>query len=276
MTFTNPAQRKERTSNGYQFDMVPNLLKYWNREFQSLVAITLSKFYAKGGHLPSWKDTNVTIYKFEGGCRVIGGGELVLSGSTSYYTNRNDAVKENELITLMVLGWDPMNPIDSLVRVCGDFLNKELSVPSSKEVDTYQHLHEDFKDVMEKANSVFSGDPLRNFFERTSGTNELYEQYRDHCLIKYEGWSQEKLDQSKADKRIGEELLMLMNRVCNKHNNGGYGLSPLCCSPRRSKDGSLNFWINTGRSTQIDGWKTEQEIRDWIKSDEPLVDKWRS
>ncbi len=272
MTFTNPAQREERTSNGYQFNMVPNLLKYWNREFQSLVTITLSKLYAKGGHLPSWKGANVAIYKYEGGCRVIGRGELVLSSSSAYYTNRNDSKKENELITLMVLGWDPMNPVDSLVRVCGDFLNKELSVPSSKEVDTYQHLHEDFLDAMEHANSVFSGDPLRNFFERTSGSYDLYEQYRDHCLVKYEGWSQEKLKQSKSDKKLGEELLQLM-RTAFKGDPSG--LFPLCCSPRRSNNGQLNFWINTGRSTQIDGWKTEAEIRELVKRGDLLVDEWR-
>jgi hypothetical protein len=275
MEFTNPSKRVDSEINKYGLNGIPKLLRAWNREFQALVTITLSKLHNQGKHLPSWKEQTVGIFKYEGGCAIMGVGSLVLGNRSAYYENGKDSTKANELISKMVVEWDPMNPVETLVRSCGDFLVNEMGVTGeSKKVDVYRHLHEDLRDARSQG-GPFSADPLRTFFEYTLGDPETLSSYIDHCLIKYEGWTQERVDQKNGDKKLGEELLALMNRKCQIDNGGGYGLSPLCCSPRRFDDGTLNFWINTGRSTQIDGWKTEEQIRDWVKNGGPLVDSWK-
>ncbi len=274
--FANPSKRVDTKviNNKYGLNGIPKLLRVWNREFQALVTITMSKFHNQGKNLPSWDRQVIGIYKYEGGCAIFGVGSLVLGNYSAYYENRKDNRKENELISKMVVEWDPMNPVESLVRSCGEFLIAETGVTDEmKKVDVYQHLHEDLRAALEQQ-GVFSPDPLRDFFNISLGSDEELKRYTDHCLIKYEGWTQERVDQKNRDKALGNELLDLMVKKARELSCDTYCLAPLCCSPRRFDNGELRFWINTGRKTQIDGWKTEAQIRDWLSKNEPLVDEW--
>ena len=67
--------------------------------------------------------TNYAIYKCEGGCRIEGGGDLVLGDLMCYFDsyNRDDANTEKmaALITDIVLKFDPCNP-QSLVDAAAD------------------------------------------------------------------------------------------------------------------------------------------------------------
>jgi hypothetical protein len=78
-------------------------------------------------------------------------------------------------------------------------------------------------------------------------------------------------------KELGDSLLKRMITMQTRLNDAQgkawtYHLSPICCKGQEWEDGSVKFWINTGRSTQIDGWRTQEEIEAFIKSDEKLVD----
>jgi predicted kinase len=61
-------------------------------------------------------------------------------------------------------------------------------------------------------------------------------------------------------------------RAWAKTRGGGYVSLPLCCSPRRQTDGSLMFWINTGRTDNLTGWKTQQDIEAYLKSDGRIIE----
>jgi hypothetical protein len=75
---------------------------------------------------------------------------------------------------------------------------------------------------------------------------------------------------------LGKKLLEKINakiQGAKEKNNKQYIYYALCCSPHRNKnDGKLSFWINTGRPTNIDGWKSEEEIEQFLKSDGTLVE----
>jgi hypothetical protein len=62
----------------------------------------------------------------------------------------------------------------------------------------------------------------------------------------------------------GRDLLKRMqDAIIEKKGDDNYISMPMCCSP--SIDGKkISYWINTGRSTCIDGWKTEKEIQAFI------------
>lgn len=49
------------------------------------------------------------------------------------------------------------------------------------------------------------------------------------------------------------------------------GFTLYACSPRTAPDGTIKFVVNTGRSTQIDGWQTIERLNQFIKDNEKLV-----
>lgn len=61
-----------------------------------------------------------------------------------------------------------------------------------------------------------------------------------------------------------------MKERAKELSGGSYGPSPLCCSPSRTKEG-LRFWVNTGTFSQIDGWKTQEELEAWLASGTRLI-----
>jgi hypothetical protein len=96
-----------------------------------------------------------------------------------------------------------------------------------------------------------------------------------------------KTNTAKDLKKLGEILLdRLIDAVYKaegfERDGKHWVTSPLCCTPfTAGRDepcmmkGKVMFWINTGRSTQLDGWKSKEEIEAYIKSPTKLVDKMR-
>jgi len=88
---------------------------------------------------------------------------------------------------------------------------------------------------------------------------------------------------AKSLEDLGNSLLKRMKKMQRRLNgikgntfrDYKYHLSPICCSANEDDDGSIRFWINTGRCTQIDGWQTQESIEAFIESDEKLVDTWK-
>lgn len=250
--------------NRYLYDKPSNYLFVWSRMLQAIISQTLSKLYSGEFH-----KHECGIYKCEGGCRVDGMGDLVLQDTYCYYDySISESEKEGEaaeLITKLVTEWDPMDPIKSMIRSAAEFLDMDP---------------EEFKEGTKESTcgGVFGGDSLSAFFGWNPFMESPVSKIRDYqrwCLVNFDGMSEEEVDQMYADQDLGKELLDAMKEKCREAANDKYVSLPMCCSPNRGDNG-LGFWINTGRSTQIDGWKTEEEIREFLEGDGILVDtaKW--
>jgi hypothetical protein len=252
---------EELRPNEYGYDQPSDYLRLYSRALQAVVSQAASHKFTGEFHTGE-----CGIYKAEGGCSVRGGGELVLhENSCRFDTYHADEAKQQqcaELITKIVLEWDPMDPTDSMFRSAAAWLEMEF---------------EDFKDGVAKANcgGVFGGDALWTFFGPNRHCDpKTLRDYRRYCMMTFEGQSKEDVDQLYADEDLGDKLKDQINAKINEADGKGYQRA-MCCRASRTKEGELHFWINTGRSTQIDGWKTETEIEEFLKSDGVLVDRMR-
>jgi hypothetical protein len=262
-----PSKENCDSPGSYGFKNLTPYLFLWRRLFQGVISqagtyILTNKFH----------DSDCGIYKCEGGCCIAGVGELVLSNRSCYFDS--DHRKETEknikimadLITYIVLHWNPMLPTDSMLTSAVDFINsivdKNFNITLPK-----------FKELMEKiqVGGAFSGDPLSTFFDHNPfATFPIDREYERYCLVNFSGKTNEEIDQQYADRDLGEDLLKKMIKKIKEADPNCYSF-PLCCSPRRGRDG-LWFWINTGRQTQIDGGKTLEQIEEFLKSDGILKD----
>lgn len=265
--FKNTAKKvepSERYRNSYGFDKVPILLFQWSRLFQAMIS-------QAGTYLLTGKFHNKQcgIYKCEGGCNIVGVGEFVPCGHgcyfDSYYSQgrkkEEEAKKLSEIITAVVLGWDPNDPIESMLKVTADYID----------VDS-----EELRKVVfgSDIGSVFGGNSLSSFFDWNPFDDPPYnEAYRHFSMVEILGCDAKEVKQMFADEKLGKQLKEQINDKIREANPGMY-LNAMCCSPRRNKEKDmLAFWINTGRSTQIDGLKTEDNIKAFLSSNGVLVDK---
>jgi hypothetical protein len=159
---------KDLRDNEYRFDKVPELLFHVSRAFQATVSQALSYQFSGQFHT---KDCG--IYKAEGGCWVADGGELVLGESSCYWDGGSrTGVKLTEaadLITRLVLDWDPMDPMESLIHTAALWLGIS---------------DEKFRKGTEAARcgGVFSGNPLASFFDWNPFSDPpINAEYHQYC-----------------------------------------------------------------------------------------------
>ena len=132
---------------------------------------------------------------------------------------------------------------------------------------------EQLREALENSSNggVFGGNALSDFFRwnpfSKAPIDRAYERY---CLVTFQGWTEDDVTQKHADEDLGESLLERLREHC-----GPQGFHPLCCSPRRDKEDGLGFWVNTGRQTQIDGWKTQEELEAFLAKKEQIKDRAR-
>lgn len=248
----------------YAFHRPPRLLFSWSRLFQSVVSqagtyLCTGQFHS--GHC--------AIYKTEGGCVIKGKGDLVLGERTIYWDygrtkeNDSDLKKIIHLINEVVLSWDPNDPVDSMLNKAAEIADCPVG---------------SLKAAIEKSSNggAFGGNSLSSFFNWNPFDKPPEdEEYIRWCRVYISGEDPEKVDQSLADKRLGYELLEKMEekgREWKKKNGGGYISLPMCCNPRRDPDGKLFFWINTGRTDNLTGWKTQDEIEAYLKTDGRIIE----
>jgi len=277
MQFENECKRKvwtgseydyDRREERYQFDKPPRLLFFWSRLFQAVIS-QAGTFLLTG----KYHTQDCGIYKCEGGCNMPGAGSLVLSSSGAYWdgyyckgTSKEMAQRKmNALISEVALSWDPNNPIESML--------------TSAAAQVKGLTAEELKSAIEKSRcgGAFGGDALSDFFSWNPFSKAPEDRdYLRFTRVQIGGEDPEVVEQSFRDKDLGHDLLQRVQEAVNKaHAGQGYHFNAMCCSPRRMDDGSLKFWINTGRRTQIDGWKTQAEIESFIASGEKLVDSAR-
>jgi hypothetical protein len=268
MKFVNEAKPQEpnkayrNPSMGFYHYGKPSIhLFQWSRLFQAVVSqagtwILQNRFHS----------SECGIYKCEGGCRIDGVGELVLGEDYCYFDmGRADptmAPRMAELITDIVLKFDPMDPIESIIGTAAE----NAKCDKAKLHDTVMGSN---------VGGAFGGDALSDFFNYNPfGPIPEDKEYRRWVLVELtKKKTNEEVDQMYADKELGKELL---SKLQQKFQEQKCWYSPLCCSPSRNNEGKLHFWINTGRSTQIDGSHTKEEIEKFLKSKDKIVDRSRA
>lgn len=244
------------TNTHFGYDKPSPYLYLWSRLLQSVISqagtyMLTGKFHTQ----------HCAIYKCEGGCTIVGVGELVLGKNYCYWNHNNEEQhidKLCSLITEVVVNWNPNDPIESMLKSASDFIGCDKLM---------------LRIAVEKSDngSVFGGDALSSFFNHNpSDSFKIDEDYERFCLVNFNEMTDKEVDQEFADRKLGETLLeKLQNKV--RESNPNCWTIPMCCSPRRDSKG-LHFWINTGRSTNIDGWKTEKEINEYLNSDGKIID----
>lgn len=193
----------------------------------------------------------------------MGVGELVLSSSgvswNHFYnaelglTEKDSLTVAADLISQVTLLFDPEDPINSLLHTAANTVSCSAA---------------DLRYAVGSNNSstLFSGNALVSFFQDSSTPERPYIRY---VLGRFYGRSEKDIDQLFSDEDLAASLLKRL-KIRSKELSNGTGLFPLCCTPSRTNKGLL-FWINTGSFTQIDGWKTQEELEIWITSGTQLV-----
>ena len=249
--------------NAYGYDQPSPYLFCWSRLFQ--IVISQAGTYLLTG---KFHDHNYAIYKAEGGCNIPGFGELVLGDSGCYFDDKRAPEFEEKakqvaaLITYIVLYWNPVDPVDSMLALAAEY----IKVP----------MH-DLKKAVEVSGrggaGPFGGNCLSSFFRWNPFSEApIDREYQKFCLINFDGKTEAEVDQKFADEDKGETLLARINEKIKSNPENPRFVDAMCCSPRRNEDGDFWFWINTGRRTVIDGPKTEQEIEEFLAGDGALND----
>ncbi len=256
MNFENESRVVTPQKPGYYgFNRAPRLLFTWSSLFQRVISqagtyLLTGKFHSQ----------ECSIYKTEGGCKIAGCGDLVLSDNMCYFDDGHQLEHEKKLaalITAVVLTWDPNDPIESMLASAACHVNVPVE-KLRKAIDASTN------------GGLFGGNALADFF----GWNPFslpphHREYLRFCLVKFDDKTEAEVNQQFSDEDLGKDLLCRINQTIKRvSTNWNFAM---CCRPRRNKNG-LVFWINTGRSTQIDGWKTQEELEAFIKSDGVLVD----
>lgn len=232
----------------YGFDRVPRLLFPWSRAFQTIISQAGTKLLTGKFH-----DHDAGIYKSEGGCKIVGVNDLVLYKDYCRWDYGSDLADKNtalmaQLITAVVLGFDPMDPVDTLLKSASDFLYK-----NGVETTTDEIKKAGFEGG---AGGVFGGDSLSSFFDHNPFAKWEHDRdYLRYCYVK-DGMTNEEVDQKFADEDLGNALLKSLNKKFRPDHHF------LCCSPRRNGD-DLKFWLNTG---SFCGWYDQDDIEGFISS----------
>ena len=268
MNFINESKPKEPDNHlgnnvpAYRYDKPSKYLFQWSRLFQIVIS-QAGSFLLSG----RFHESECAIYKCEGGVRIEGFGDLVLGNDMCYFDHSHDKNKSNEiklanLITHVVIHWNPMRPIDSMIYdaaffVKCDVIKLHIAVEKSR------------------AGGVFGGDSLSDFFSwNPFSSTPIDRDYKRYCLITFNGKTPVEVDKEFAIIDLGKSLLKKINDKINTCNKNSY-YSALCCSPRQFENDGLHFWINTGGQTQIDGWKTQKQIEEFLSSDGIILDTAR-
>jgi len=265
MAFTNSAKPKTvNRPSEYGYDAPSKYLFLWSGLLQQVIS-QAGTFLLTG----KFHDRSCSIFKCEGGCVIDGVGDLVPCKRSCYFDGFYGPLKKKEekqieqlakLITAIVLEWDPENPVETML----DSACKFVKCDKTELTKALKQSHE--------GGNPFRGNSLSAFFDWNPFSKPPIDRdYEGFCLIKFSGWTEEKVLQKWADQDLGEKLLEKINAKFKQIAPNNY-YSALCCSPRRD-DSGLAFWVNTGRRTQIDGWQTEESIEEFFNNATEVIDK---
>jgi hypothetical protein len=119
-----PIDAKEIRPGHYGYNYPSKFLFEWSNLLQAVIS-QAATFMLTG----KYHNSHCAIYKCEGGCVVQGVGELVLQDNYCYFDYRGSDKKTKaqemkcaQLITKIILEWDPMDPIDSMLKSAAGFI----------------------------------------------------------------------------------------------------------------------------------------------------------
>lgn len=242
----------------YGYDKPSRYLMLWGPLLQRIVSQTGTRLLTGKYH-----DQECGILVSEGGAQLVDVGELAMcdrfcklhSGPRGIERD-NIEDKMATIITKVVLSFDPMEPVESMVKAGAAAIG----------VDELELVA-----VISKSRSggPFGGNALDSFFDRITEfrpRDEIWKElrpYRRFTLLKSGERDEAEVDEMFADEDLGESLLERMNAKAKQH--GGWNQF-YCCKPRRM-DGELRFWVN-GSSERLGlkiGWRSQQEIERWLQ-----------
>ena len=156
--------------------------------------------------------------------------------------------KLSSLISKIVIGWDPENPIESL-----------LELASSGAGCTKEELR---KAIEETKDSPFGGDALSSFFNWNPFSKyPIDKDYEMYCLTKFEGKTKQEVKQLWKDKETVEKLENGISEKLRKTNGYGY----VNCKYLRNTEG-IKFMISTSYELPFSGWQDKKVIEAFIKA----------
>ena len=229
----------------YSFNDPSKYLLLWSRLFQTVVSQAASRLVGNGFHTGDG-----AIYKCEGGCRVAGVDDLVLLHDGCCWDFDKAMISQlkqcADLISHIVLEWDPEDPIHSMLKAAADYIDVSVEELRAAIDDT-------------RGINPFSGNSLSSFFNRNPFSDLNYdEDYRRWCLINYDGQTSEEVDELFAKEALAKELRGQLTDAARAHND----FVVFACSAKQMDNGEWKFWLNDGAS--IYGWRSEEEVRDLI------------
>lgn len=254
-----PAEPYFKSPGAYRYDTPSEYLLLWRSLLQNVISqagtyLLTGKFHTQ----------RCGIYKCEGGCNIVGVGDLVLCKDQCYFdyyphAHEDKTRKMADLITHIVLGWDPEEPVESMLILAAERAGCPVEELRAAVADR-------------GCNLPFGGDALSQFFDTNPFSPLKHDpEYRRYCLGKFNAMSPEQIDEVFADEALGEDYLKKIQDKVRSVQEQRYR-TPMCCSPKRT-DGVLQFWINTGLLTQIDGWKTREDLDAFLAGDGILTEK---
>lgn len=249
MRFKNSAKHIDRPEaswvkgwigNYYSFNRPSPYLLVWERLFQTVVSQAGTKLLSGKFHT-----SQTGIYKCEGGCNIAGVDDLVLMRDYCKFdwckqlkvSQQKQLEQLTQLISAIVLEWDPNSPVDSMLQSAANF----IKVPV-----------EELKSAIEKTNphNPFTGDPLRYFFEGLSVDRE----YIRFSQIKFNNKTDAEVDQQFTDEDLAQELLKGL-----QESRRPMDIPHMFCIPKRDDTG-LKFEVD-----RISSLVTEEDLRKIIK-----------
>ena len=262
----------DRDKHGHlAFHNPPKFLFLWSGLLQSILSQALTFLFSGKYH-----NHRCAIYKGEGGVNVPGTGELVL-GYGYIYWNYSKGLEAKravavDLINHIVLNWNPDEPVDSMLSLAAEYLQTYAKPYQKVEKDT---IVSELKAAIEATHSgnPFGGNALSRFFDWNPFENPkrfIDRDYQRYCLKRFNNMTDAEIDQKYADEDLGESLYKSINKALRERHSGEWR-SICCCQPRRNGT-DLKFWVNTGQRTNLDGWKTREELEAFIASGEKIKD----
>jgi len=245
-----------RSDGRYTYDHPSPYLYVWNNLFQALVSQAATMLLTGKYH-----DKQCGIYKCEGGCNVPGVNGLVLNSDCCYWDwDRNGDKKLTkqlrevaDMISHIVLGWNPNDPINSMLSLAVEFVNENSKIPT-----TVTALDQALRGACNSG--PFGGNALSAFFNHNPFSKfPTDRKYLRFCLTKFNepNLTDAQVDQHFADADLSDALL---KEIEEAEQQAFSYIRTLSCSPRRSTD-ELRFWLNG----IIYGWFTEAQVRVYIK-----------